>query len=204
VIANPNAPTSIGLQLSEIRRILDAHLDNVVLIDEAYVDFGGESAVGLIPEYPNLLVVRTLSKSCSLAGMRIGFAAGSAELIEGLNRIKNSFNSYTVDRLAIVAGAAAIRDREYFEETLRKVILTRERIAAALRDLGFEMPDSSANFIFAAHPKYPAQKIFSYLKLKGILVRYFNSPGIDNYLRISIGTDEEMDTLVSELREMIM
>jgi len=203
VIANPNAPTSIGLPLTRIKGMLDAHPDDVVLVDEAYVDFGGESAIGLVQEYPNLLVVRTLSKSCSLAGMRIGFAAGSAGLIEGLNRIKNSFNSYTLDRLAIAAGAAAIRDREYYDNINNRVMETRERTAASLREIGFEMPDSSANFLFVTHPRYSASEIFSYLRSKGILVRYFNTPGIDNYLRISIGTDEEMETLVAALRDYV-
>jgi len=203
VIANPNAPTSIGLPLAQVRRILEAHPDDVVLVDEAYVDFGGESAIGLIPEYPNLLVVRTLSKSYCLAGMRVGFAAGSAGLIEGLNRVKNSFNSYTLDRLAIAAGAAAIEDRGYYDNVTKKVIETRERTAASLRKLGFHMPESSANFLFVTHPRYSASEIFSFLKAKGILVRYFNTPGVDNYLRISIGTDEEMDTLVSVLSSYI-
>lgn len=203
VIANPNAPTSLSLPLTEIRRILDAHPDDVVLIDEAYVDFGGESALCLLPAYPNLLVVRTLSKSYSLAGMRIGFAAGSAELIAGLNRVKNSFNSYTADRLAIAAGAAAIRDRDYFEQTTRKVIATRERTAAALRNLGFTIPDSAANFLFVTHPSVPAAQIFAYLKSKDILVRYFSAPVVEKYLRITIGTDEEMDSLLTALRDYL-
>lgn len=203
VIANPNAPTSIGLPLTEIQRILEAHPDDVVLIDEAYVDFGGESAMCLIPKYPNLLVVRTLSKSYSLAGMRVGFAVGSAELIDGLNRIKNSFNSYTVDRLAIATGAAALRDQAYFCSTTAKIVATRGRIAAQLRSIGFQMPESSANFLFVTHLKYPAKQIFTFLKDKGILVRHFNTPGVENYLRITIGTDAEMDTLLSVLKTFI-
>lgn len=203
VIANPNAPTSIALPLDDIRRILEAHRDDVVLVDEAYVDYGGESAVELISEYNNLLVVRTFSKSYSLAGMRIGFAMGNSELIEGLRRVKDSFNSYTLDRLAIVAGAAAIRDREYFEETRDLVLATRERIASELKMLGFSMPESSTNFLFVTHPVYSAKDIYDYLKDRKILVRHFGSADIENHLRITIGTDEEMNKLLSALRDLI-
>jgi histidinol-phosphate aminotransferase len=202
-IANPNAPTSIALKNSEIIRILEAHPNDVVLVDEAYADFAGESAVGLIDSYRNLLIIRTLSKSYSLAGMRIGFAAGSEELIEGLNRAKNSFNSYTLDRVAIEAARAALCDREYFDKTVKKIIATRERTAAELRGLGFSLPDSSANFLFAAHPKYEAGELFLKLRAEGIIVRHFPSCEANNYLRISVGTDEEMDALISALREII-
>lgn len=204
VLANPNAPTSIALPLDDIRRILEAHRDDVVLVDEAYVDYGGESAIGLITEFDNLLVVRTLSKSYSLAGMRIGFATGNPELIEGLRRMKDSFNSYTIDRLAIVAGAAAILDRDYFDRTREMVLATRERTAEKLRELGFAMPASSTNFLFVTHPEHSAKDIFSFLKEKKILVRHFNTAGIENYLRITIGTDEEMDRLLSVLKEFIV
>ncbi len=203
VIANPNAPTSIALSLDDIRRILDAHPQDVVLVDEAYVDFGGESSLELINEYPNLLVVRTLSKSYSLAGLRIGFAVGSPELIEGINRVKNSFNSYSVDRLAMVAGAAALLDTAYFKETTDKVVATRERISNELKGLGFEVLPSGTNFLFARHTNYSGLELLEHLKMNGILVRHFNSPGIANYLRISVGTDYEMDCLVTALRALI-
>jgi histidinol-phosphate aminotransferase len=203
VLANPNAPTSISLPLYIIRRIIEAHPDDVVLVDEAYMDYGNDSAIGLISEYNNLLVVRTLSKSHSLAGMRIGYAAGNPELIEGLRRVKDSFNSYTLDRLAIAAGAAALRDRAYFEKTRDRVIATRERIGEELKAFGFMMPKSSTNFLFVTHPQYPAKSIFDYLKGKKILVRHFNSAGVGNFLRISVGTDMEMDKLVSALKEFI-
>jgi histidinol-phosphate aminotransferase len=176
----------------------------VVLVDEAYVDYGGESAITLVPKYENLLVVRTLSKSYSLAGMRVGFAVGSSELIEGLRRIKDSFNSYTLDRLAIAAGAAAIRDRVYFEKTRDMVLSTRERITKELGALGFMMPESSTNFLFVTHPDYAAKDIFARLRDRKILVRYFDKPGIDNYLRITIGTDKDMDVFVSALKEILV
>ena len=203
VIANPNAPTSVELPLDDIRRILDAHPDDVVLVDEAYVDYGRESAMTLIPEYENLLIVRTLSKSYSLAGMRIGFAAGSPELIDGLKRVKDSFNSYTLDRLAIAAGAAALGDRNYFEKTRDMVLNTRTRTGKALSSLGFSIPRSSTNFLFITHPDYTARDILNSLRDKKILVRYFDKPGIDNYLRITIGTDKDMDTLISALKEIL-
>ena len=200
-IANPNAPTTKALSLDDIARILEAHPEKVVLIDEAYVDFGAESAISLIDRYPNLLVVQTLSKSRALAGLRVGFAAGSKELIEGMDRVKNCFNSYTLDRLAIAGAAAAMEDEEYFLETRAKIIATRERIAAKLRNMGFDLPDSSANFLFATHPNYDAEKLFLFLKSKNILVRYFSSPLLCKHLRISIGTDEEMDELIRAIEE---
>jgi histidinol-phosphate aminotransferase len=203
VIANPNAPTSVALTLHDIRRILDSRRNEVVLVDEAYIDYGGESAITLLPEYENLLVVRTLSKSYSLAGMRVGFAAGSPELIEGLRRVRDSFNSYPLDRLAIAAGAAAIRDIDYFEESREMVLSTRARTAAELCSLGFRMPDSSTNFLFVTHPDHAAKDIFMHLRERKMLVRYFNKPDIDNYLRITIGTDKEMDLLVSALKEIL-
>jgi len=203
VIANPNAPTGELLPLEVIRRILEKNPDNVVLVDEAYIDFGGESAVPLIKEYPNLLVVQTFSKSRSLAGMRIGFAIGDSELITALHMVKNSFNSYTLDRLAIKAGVAAFKDREYYEETHSKIIATRERVTERMRAMGFIVHDSAANFIFVSHPDKKASEIFAELRERGILVRHFNKPRIDNYLRITIGTDSDMDHLLLALEEML-
>lgn len=199
VLANPNAPTGKALPLSDIRRILEGNPDSVVIVDEAYADFGTESAVPLINEFPNLLVVRTLSKSHSLAGMRIGFAFGDANLIKALKRVKNSFNSYTLDRLAILAGTAALEDPSYYGEVKRKVVAARERFTGELRKRGFHVVDSSANFVFASHRTESAETLFKKLREKGILVRYFKKPVIDNYLRITIGTDEEMDKVVEAL-----
>jgi histidinol-phosphate aminotransferase len=203
VIPNPNAPTTLFLPKEDLRLILDSNPNQVVIVDEAYVDFGGQSTVSLIPEYPNLLVVQTLSKSRSLAGLRVGMAMGHPDLIEGLNRIKNSFNSYTVDRLAIAGAVAAIEDQAYFEETTRLLIATRERTSEALRALGFHVIPSLANFIFLTHPVISAQTLLNELKVRGILVRYFNQPRIDQYLRVSIGTDEEMDAFVATISELI-
>jgi histidinol-phosphate aminotransferase len=203
VLANPNAPTGKALPLAEIRRIIEGNPDTAVIIDEAYIDFGGESAVGLIDEYQNLLVVHTLSKSHSLAGMRIGLAFGDRELIRALESIKSSFNSYTLDRLAIAAGTAALKDDGYYRETIAKVVATRERFTRELRSRGFFVTDSSANFVFASHPAIYAGEIFAGLKERRILVRYFKLPQIDNYLRISIGTDEDMDAVISALDSII-
>lgn len=203
IFPNPNAPTGMYLSPEEIKGILHKNSEHVVIIDEAYVDFGGESAVRFIQEYPNLLVVKTMSKSRALAGMRVGYALGSKELIEGLERIKNSFNSYTLDTLALVGATEAIRDIDYFEETRAKVIKTRQRVTEGLRELGFTVAESAANFVFAAHESYPAQSLFEKLKEMGILVRYFKKPKIENYLRISIGTDEEMDTFLETVEKII-
>ncbi|MGI6668636.1 MAG: histidinol-phosphate transaminase [Acetivibrionales bacterium] len=203
VLANPNAPTGRALPLAEIRRIIEGNPDTVVIIDEAYAEFGGESAIGLTDEYPNLLVVRTLSKSHSLAGMRVGMAFGDKELISALESVKNSFNSYTLDRLAIAAGTAALKDDAYYRQTIAKVIATRERFTRELTSRGFLVTDSSANFVFASHQDIYAEDIFNELRKKGILVRYFKLPQIDNYLRISIGTDEDMDALISALDGII-
>lgn len=202
VIANPNAPTSISLGLNEIEQILNAHLDDVVIIDEAYVDFGGESSVGLIQKYDNLLVVQTLSKSRALAGMRIGFACGSKELIDGLNRIKDSFNSYTLDRLAIVAAEAALKDDEYYSVVVDRIISTRERVRRELLDLGFTVLNSRTNFLFMSHKSKSAESIMQYLRANGVLVRHFKAKRIENYLRVTIGTDEEMDTFLSLIKNM--
>lgn len=203
LIANPNAPTGCCLTLEEISRILIANPDRLVLIDEAYVDFGGESSASMVLEFDNLLVVQTLSKSRSLAGLRAGFAIGHPALIDGLNRIKNSFNSYPMDRLAQSGARAAMLDQEYFDLTRTKVIQTRERVAARLEELGFSVLPSKANFLFISHEEKPAAALFSGLREKGVLVRYFAKPLIDNHLRVSIGTDEEMDVFLGGLEEML-
>ena len=202
VIANPNAPTGIELPQSELRQILEANRDVVVIVDEAYVDFGGESALPLIQEYPNLLVVQTCSKSRALAGLRVGFAFGDANLIQALNCVKNSFNSYTLDRLALVGAAAAVEDQAYFDAQRHKVMATRERTTEELQAMGFRVLPSKANFIFITHPTVPAQQLFAGLREKGVLVRYFNQPRIDNYLRVSIGTDQEMDAFLAAMKEL--
>lgn len=202
IIPNPNAPTAKYVPLDSLRSVLESNLEQVIIIDEAYIDFGGESAVQLIEEYPNLLVIQTLSKSRSLAGLRVGIALGSEELIEGLNRIKNSFNSYTMDRLALAGAQAALEDQAYFEETRQRVIKTREWTVVQLQQLGFKVIESKANFVFTTHPEQEARQLFQALRERGILVRYFEQPRIDAYLRISIGTDEEMGILVDVLREV--
>jgi len=193
IIANPNAPTGRGVALADVETILKRNEGSVVVMDEAYIDFGGASAVGLINRYPNLLVIRTLSKSHSLAGLRVGYALGSAELIEGIIRVKDSINSYTVDRLAQAGAREAIKDVAYFEETRSKIMKTRQRVSAGLVNLGFRVIPSEANFIFVSNPQYPACDLFRKLREQGILVRYFDKPRTDNFLRVTIGTDEEMD-----------
>jgi histidinol-phosphate aminotransferase len=203
VIPNPNAPTGRQLELDSIKSILDNNPNKVVIIDEAYIDFGGTSAVGLIREYPNLLVVQTLSKSRSLAGIRVGFALGHEELIDGLNRIKNSFNSYTIDRVAAVAAVEAMKDEEYFKECTSRIIKTREKVSEELSEIGFNVIPSKANFIFAGHPRYPAAELFVKLREKGVLVRYFNKDRINNYLRISIGSEEEMEFFIGKVKGII-
>ncbi len=203
VICNPNAPTGIQLPLEYIERIVTSNPKAVVIVDEAYIDFGGQSALGMIRRYPNMLVVQTMSKSRSLAGMRVGMAFGSPNLIAGLNAVKNSFNSYTLDRLAIVAGAAAMEDQAYFEATRNQVIATRESTADRLRELGFLVHPSCANFLFISHPRVPASQLKDQLRQRGVLVRYFNQPRIDNYLRVSIGTAEDMETFCKEIAELV-
>jgi histidinol-phosphate aminotransferase len=200
LLANPNAPTGLAVGLSDIERIVSSN-KSLVIVDEAYVDFGGESAVALLDKYPNLLIIRTLSKSCSLAGLRLSWAAGNPNLIAALETVKNSFNSYTVDRIAQAAGAAAIRDYAYMRENADRVIATRERTAARLRELGFGVLDSKANFLFAEHDR--AEELFKGLKERGVLVRWFNKPRINRFLRISIGTDEEMDRVLEVIRELV-
>lgn len=203
LLPNPNAPTAKYLDVAAVRKIIEFNSESVVIIDEAYVDFGGISVVNLIKDYPNLLVIQTLSKSRNLAGIRIGFALGQKELIQGLNRIKNSINSYTIDRIAAAAAVEAIKDDEYFIKGTKKIIRTREKYTEKLTELGFKVIESKANFIFVSHESIHAKKLFTELKEKGVLVRYFNKPRIDNYLRITIGTDEEMETLVDKIKEIV-
>lgn len=203
IFPNPNAPTGVLESVETIEEIVRANPGSIVIVDEAYIDFGGESCLPLIETYDNLLVVQTFSKSRAMAGCRIGFAIGSEETIGYLNAVKFSFNSYTMSRLSLVLGAEAVRDRAYFEETTAKMIRTRERVKKDLAALGFSFPDSRGNFIFASHAQVPARQIFEALRAHDIYVRYWEKPRIDNYLRISVGTDEEMDALILFLREYL-
>ncbi|MCK5758224.1 MAG: histidinol-phosphate transaminase [Clostridiales bacterium] len=203
VFPNPNAPTGEMIELDNIRAILESNPDNVVLVDEAYIDFGGISCIKLVEEYENLLVVQTFSKSRSLAGMRIGLAFGSKQLIDGLNRVKNSFNSYPLDRLAQYAGVAALEDNEYYIEMQSKIVTTREKTVTELERMGFGILNSCANFIFASHNKVQAVDIYQKLKDNNVLVRYFNKPGIENYVRITIGTDKQMKILFQNLEKIL-
>jgi len=199
IFPNPNAPTGCLLALDAIERLLQANPDSVVLVDEAYIDFGGTSAIALVDRYPNLLVTQTLSKSRSLAGLRVGLAVGHPDLIEALERIKNSFNSYPLDRIAIAGAAAAFEDRDYFERTCQQVIASRETVVDALRERGFEVLPSSANFIFARHPQRDAAALAAELREQGIIVRHFKQPRIDQFLRITIGTPEQNQALLQAL-----
>lgn len=203
IFPNPNAPTGRPLALADIERLLAANPDSVVVIDEAYVDFGGESAVRLVAGFPNLLVVHTFSKSRSLAGLRVGFAIGHADLVEALERVKNSFNSYPLDRLAIAGATAALADREHFEQTRQAVIRTRSTLAAELQSLGFEVLPSTANFVFARHPKRDAAKLAQSLRERSIIVRHFKLPRIEQFLRITVGTDAECAALTAALRTIL-
>ena len=203
VIANPNAPTGKLLPAEDIEKIISRHPECVVIVDEAYVDFGGESALGLIRRYNNLIVVRTFSKSRSLAGVRIGYAMADEALIRCLNDVKYSYNSYTMSRLAIKAGVASISDKEYFRECLDKIIATRERSTVLLEKLGFQVIPSASNFLFATHPEKQAEDIFNYLKSRKIYVRWWNKPRIRNYLRITVGTDEQMNLLAGALADCL-
>lgn len=200
IFPNPNAPTGALLPLADVEEIIRHNQDVVVIVDEAYIDFGGESALPLIEKYDNLLVVQTFSKSRSMAGMRIGYAMGNEKLIRYLNDVKYSFNSYTMNQTSLVAGVEAVKDQEYFAETCRKIIATRERVKKELKELGFSFADSQANFLFVTHETCPAAELFAALKQEKIIVRYFKKPRIDNYLRITIGTDQEMDCLIHFLR----
>lgn len=195
IFPNPNAPTGVYMPLDQVEEILKSNQDVVVIVDEAYVDFAGPSAMELLDKYENLLVVQTFSKSRSMAGMRIGFAMGHPDLIRALNDVKYSYNSYTMNLPSLLAGVEAVKDKEYFEKTIEKIVATREHAKKRLTELGFTFPNSQSNFIFASHKSVPAGKIFEALKKEQIYVRYFKTPGLDNSLRISIGTDEEMDTL---------
>ena len=203
IFPNPNAPTGLLTNLDFVRDILDHNRDVIVIVDEAYIDFGGESAISLLHEYKNLIVVRTFSKSRSLAGLRIGYAMGNPKLIKALNDVKYSYNSYTMNYPSIVLGVESIRDDEYFKETVSKIIETREWFEKELTRLGFTYPKSYSNFVFVSHKSVPAKEIFEAAKKKHIYVRYFDKPRIDQYLRITIGTDEEMKAVVSFLEEFL-
>lgn len=203
VIPNPNAPTSIGEGLDFVERLMEYNRDCIVIIDEAYVDFGGVSSIELTKKYENLLVTGTFSKSRSLAGLRLGFAIGSKKLVSVMEAVKNCYNSYTVDSLAITMGSASIKDDEYFKACCKKIINTRERVANEMRGLGFTVADSSTNFLFATRDDLSMKELFEYLKSKNVFIRYFNLPRIDNHVRISIGTDDEMDIFLSRLKEYL-
>lgn len=203
VFANPNAPTGLALPLAEVERIVAAHPECVVLVDEAYVDFGGETAIPLVRTYPNLLVVHTFSKSRSLAGLRVGYAIGHPDLIAGLERVKNSFNSYPLSRLGIAGAAAALEDEAYFQEKRALLIASRERLAAQLAELGFDVTPSAANFLFVQHPAHEAATLAAALRERAILVRHLKQAGAERHLRISIGTPDECELLHAALREIL-
>lgn len=202
IFPNPNAPTGCPLALEAIERLLRANPDSVVLVDEAYIDFGGETAISLVDKYPNLLVSQTLSKSRSLAGLRVGIAVGHPDLIEALERIKNSFNSYPLDRMAIAGAAAAFEDQAYFEQTCQRVIDSREAVVAGLQQLGFEVLPSAANFVFARHPGKDAATLAAGLREQGVIVRHFKQQRIAQFLRITIGTPEQNQALLDALQDL--
>ncbi|RZJ26845.1 MAG: histidinol-phosphate transaminase [Haliea sp.] len=203
VIANPNAPTGIALPLAAVEQLLRDHPQCVVLVDEAYVDFGGESAIALVPRYPNLLVVHTLSKSRSLAGLRVGFAAGQRHLIDALERVKNSFNSYPLDRLAVAGAVAAYEDMAWFEQTRQAVMQSRDALTLALWRLGFDVLPSAANFVFARHPAHDAAQLAQQLRAQHVLVRHFREERVAQYLRISVGTTAQCEALVQALQRLM-
>ena len=203
IFPNPNAPTAIYEELDFIEDVLEHNRDSIVIVDEAYVDFAGRSAMELVGKYDNLIVTQTFSKARSMAGMRIGYAVSDPDLIRCLNDVKYSFNSYTMSRAALVCGAAAVKDRDYLEETVRKIKETRERTKKELAELGFEFTDSKANFLFARHPEHDAGQLFEELKKAHIYVRHWKDEKISQYLRITIGTDEEMDELFDFLRKRL-
>ena len=204
IFPNPNAPTGLLMELADIEDIISHNQDVVVVVDEAYIDFGGTSAFPLLEKYDNLLIVQTFSKSRALAGLRIGYAFGSEQLIWYLNAVKNSFNSYTMNRLVQVLGAASVRDKEYFERTNALIIATRERMKRELKKMGFLLWDSKSNFLFVTHPLVKAQKLYEDLRSVGIYVRYFSKPErISDYLRIAIGTDQETDYLIMQLKKIL-
>ncbi len=203
IFPNPNAPTGVQESLEMIEKVVKGNPDSVVIIDEAYIDFGGESCLPLIEKYENLLVVQTFSKSRSMAGMRIGFAMGNKKLIKYMNDVKFSVNSYTMNPLTLLCGVVAVKDEEYFKSTTESIIKTREEAKKRLSGLGFEFTDSTSNFIFASHNSKPAAEIFEELKKRKIFVRYWNKPRINNYLRITVGTPEEMESLAKALEEIL-
>lgn len=203
IFPNPNAPTGRCLPLDHVEQIVQGSPDSVVVVDEAYVDFGGDTAIALVDRYPNLLVTQTLSKSRSLAGLRVGFAVGHIDLIEGLNRVKNSFNSYPLDRLAQAGAIAAFEDTGWFEHTRQQVIQERERVTEALCACGFDVLPSAANFIFCQHPRHKAEVLAAQLREQGIIVRHFNKPRIDNFLRITIGTEEQNSELLEAISRLV-
>ncbi|MCM1045905.1 MAG: histidinol-phosphate transaminase [Candidatus Gastranaerophilales bacterium] len=203
IFPNPNAPTGLLEGLDVVEEILEANRDVIVIVDEAYIDFGGVSALPLLQKYENLLVVQTFSKSRAMAGLRIGFAIGNEKLIRFLNDVKNSFNSYTMNLPAQALGVEAVRDDAYFRTVRDKIMATREWAKGELRELGFTFPDSAANFIFASHESVPAAEIFARLRERDIYVRYWNKSRIDNYLRITVGTDKEMKSLTEALRSIL-
>ena len=203
IFPNPNAPTALYMELDKVEDIIKHNQDVVVIIDEAYIDFGGKSALEFVNKYENVLVVQTFSKSRSMAGMRIGYAFGNEKLIKALNDVKYSFNSYTMNMTSLAYGVCAVKDKQYFEKCVNEIIKTRQYSAKKLTELGFTFPESKANFIFATHKSVPAAKIFEELKKRNIYVRYFNKPVIDNYLRITIGTKEQMDKLFEALQDIV-
>ncbi len=203
ILANPNAPTSIYAEIEHIELILQNNSENVVIIDEAYIDFATTSAMTLIEAYPNLVVVQTTSKSRSLAGLRVGYAMGNPSLIEALFRIKDSFNSYTIDRLAIAGALAAFEDENYFKETTSKIITTREVLVEKLKRIGFDILPSQTNFVFITHEKVTAVELYQELKKERILTRHFRDPVIQNHLRVTIGTDEQMHKLMDTIKQII-
>jgi histidinol-phosphate aminotransferase len=203
VVANPNAPTGIALPLAEVERLLRAQPDCVVLVDEAYVDFGAESAIPLVGQHPNLLVVHTLSKSRSLAGLRVGFAIGQRHLVDALERVKDSFNSYPLDRLAQAGAVAAFEDEEGFRRSRNAVVATRESLTASLSALGFEVLPSAANFVFVRHPAHDAAQLAAQLRERRVLVRHFRQPRIDQFLRITVGTPQQCAALLQALQEIL-
>ena len=203
ILPNPNAPTGIALPLSDIRKLAEADRDRLLVVDEAYIDFGGETAAVLVPEFDNILVIRTFSKSYSLAGSRVGFAIGQRPLIDALERVKDSFNSYPLDRLAQAAATAAWKDRDWFEATRSRIIMSRNQLTTDLTELGFEVLPSAANFVFARHPKHEGAKLAASLRAEAILVRHFNKPRISDYLRITVGTEDECKRLIEVLRKIL-
>ena len=203
IFPNPNAPTGIAQPLEQIERVIAGNPDIVVVVDEAYVDFGAQTAAGLIARYPNLLVVHTMSKAYSLAGLRVGFALGHPDLIQGLDRVKNSFNSYPLDRLALAGAQAAVLDQTYFEQARDAVVRSRDALTADLQRLGFDVLPSAANFVFARHPAHSGEALASALRARNILVRHFKHGRISNHLRITIGTDAQCNQLIIACREIL-